>query len=294
MTLDSALALTRGSPLGLANLVSQLNPVNSTCTGVYDSENGASVSVIGQMRYPLGSRTARLTFLAPADCDDLTAFSTLLEFLAYQAGAWQAYHLVGEVDEHSRVYEALRGAGFSVYAWQRIWRLTANELPSSVPESSPWRAAEDVDGVAIHNLYQMVVPGLMQPMEPLKEGRQDGLVYHEKGELMAYASIIAGPLGIWVQPFVHPSVSAVTNVLLSLVGRLQRKPERPVYICIRSYQAWLESALENVCATCGERQALMARRLVAVQKVSERLRLPVLEKGSPEMPAPMARLKPRT
>lgn len=294
MTLDSALALTRGNPLGLMNLVSQLNPVNSTCTGVYDSEKRASLPVIGQMRYPLGSRTARLTFLAPADCDDLTAFSTLLEFLAYQAGEWQAQHLVGEVDEHSQIYESLRGAGFSVYAWQHIWRLNAAEMPPAAQDASPWRAAEPVDGVAIHNLYHMVVPGLMQPMEPLKEGRLDGLVYHEKGELMAYASISAGPLGIWVQPFVHPAASAATAVLLALQGRLQDKPDRPVYICIRSYQAWLESALENVCATCGQRQALMARRLVAMQKALERRMLPVLEKGSPEMPAPMARLKPRT
>jgi len=37
-----------------------------------------------------------------------------------QAGDWGAFHILAEVDESSDAYRALRMAGFSVYAWQRL------------------------------------------------------------------------------------------------------------------------------------------------------------------------------
>jgi len=45
----------------------------------------------------------------------------LIEHLTAQAGEWQAFHVIAEVDETSEVFIALRKAGFAVYAWQRVW-----------------------------------------------------------------------------------------------------------------------------------------------------------------------------
>jgi hypothetical protein len=64
-----------------------------------------------------------------------------------------------------------------------------------------------------------------------------------------------------------------------------------VHVCIRSYQAWLESAVEELGAESGPRQAVMARHLTASIKARQAFALPALEGGQPEITAPVARLE---
>jgi hypothetical protein len=135
------------------------------------------------------------------------------------------------------------------------------------------------------------VPALVLPVEPAGSGRLQGLVYRRSGELLAYASVFYGPVGIWVQPFFHPETGNVPELLLELLTGLPRRNGRPIYLCVRSYQAWLESALEDFSAEVGPRQAVMVKHMAVSQKSESMLRLPALEKGRPEPSAPIARVK---
>ena len=290
--------MTRGNPLKPLNFISNLNPTYSTYTGVYSAEG--EMSLIGQIRYPLGTHSARLSHLMPGENSNLIALPGLLEHLAAQAGAWGALSLVGEVDERTHIFEALRRAGFSIYAWQRIWQFNATGPLRSNPSGrqpdpvskSAWRIPGSADNAHVRLLYQSLVPALVLPIEPAANRRLQGLVYHQAGELQAYANVIYGPIGIWVQPFFRPETRQVPELLLDLLTGLPHRNGRPVYLCVRSYQAWLESALEDLSAEVGPRQAVMVKHMAITQKSETLLRLPALEKGRPEPTAPIARVTP--
>jgi len=56
-------------------------------------------------------------------------------------------------------------------------------------------------------------------------------------------------------------VSNAGAKIISLIHRLANRRNRPIYLCVRSYQAWLEPALEDLGARVGERQAVMVKHL---------------------------------
>jgi hypothetical protein len=234
----------------------------------------------------MGSRAAHLSYLLPVDTGNLIALSALMEHLAIQASEWGAFHLIGEVDEKTLVFEALRRAGFSIYNWQRIWQLKCGQDQqngAAVKNSNRiWSLSTDLDGIAVKSLYQAVVPALVQPVEPLMGSRLHGLVYREEGEVIGYADIAYGPAGIWVQPIIHPATPVVSDLLLGLSNSLPHRGNRPVYLCVRSYQAWIESALENLNAEVGPRQALMVKHMAISQKFTHTIPLASLEKSRVE------------
>jgi hypothetical protein len=185
-----------------------------------------------------------------------------------QAGGWGAFHLLAEVDEESPAFRLLRQAGFAMYAWQRIWK-----LPLSDPDNTKkdiWRQAADMDWPAVQSLYGQIVPALLHPVEALpKQGF--GLVCRPEGNLQAYVTVNSGPKGIWIQPIVPPDSDCVSEQLAGLTRAMANGRERPIYVCVRSYQAWLESILEDLGAQTGPRQAVMVRRLAKLQKVEEKI-----------------------
>ncbi|MDI6768118.1 MAG: hypothetical protein QMD04_00410 [Anaerolineales bacterium] len=280
LPLDSARMLTRGNPLGAAALLSYLNPRRHIYTAV--STDGA-VSFIGQVAQQYGETFARLSFLAPSAALDGGEIA-LLDHLAAQAGEWGALHLLAEVDEQCMVFKSLRKSGFSMYAWQRVWKLA--ELPphQNVPA---WQETVSSDLIAIQSMHSQIVPALIHPVDsaPRKPG---GLVCKTKGEMKAYISLDSGPAGIWLQPLVHPDSDCVPEKFSALLDDIPLRAGRPVYVCVRSYQAWLESALEGLGAEAGPRQAVMVKRLAKMQKVEEKIS--VMEKAL-KPAAPIASLK---
>ena len=65
----------------------------------------------------------------------------------------------------------------------------------------------------------------------------------------------------------HPAAEVeVSDLAASLLGSLPYNEGRPVYLCVRSYQAWLEPVLEEFNAQVGPRQAVMVKRLVVPVK----------------------------
>ena len=160
LSLDSARILTRGSPLSAVALLSYLDPRHYVYTAVA-SDNGNSL--MGQVTLREQETSARVTFLAPlGDINELT--HALLDHLVTQAGEWGAFHLLAEVDEDSPAYRLLRQAGFTMYAWQRIWKLPASD---PADEKDLWRPVVEMDWPAVQSLYGQIVPALLHPVEAL-------------------------------------------------------------------------------------------------------------------------------
>ena len=68
-------------------------------------------------------------------------------------------------------------------------------------------------------------------------------------------------------PVIHPEVPDVATKLASLLNELPNRQGRPVYLCIRSYQAWLEPVLEDLGGKpAAQRQAVMVKHLVRTIK----------------------------
>jgi hypothetical protein len=224
--------------------------------------------------------SARLTFIAPTEnINGLT--SSLLDHLTVHAGEWGAFHLLAEVDENSPAFRSLRKAGFAMYAWQRVWKLPKLETPA---EQVPWREAEESDWPAVQSLHGQIIPAMIQPVDALPK-QASGLVCRPDGNLQAYVAVNNGPAGVWIQPLVPPDSGCGPERLAGLPGQ----GERPVYVCVRSYQAWLETALEDLGAEPGPRQAVMVRRLAKLQKAEEKVS--AMDKVLVKPVAPVSRME---
>jgi hypothetical protein len=291
--LHSSLVLTRGSWLISGAIISTLAPSTGIFTSVSTNNGSAEPMLIGQIIHTPGTQNAQITFLAPDAALNTAPLFALLDHLSTQSVERGAFRLLADVDENSPAFEALRQSGYAIYARQRIWRF-ANSVPTSEPggaEPAGWRPAEDRDLIPVRSLYNNLIPGLVQQVEPFPPDRLKGHVFYHQEDLLAYVEVKYGHRGIWAQPFVHPDAEDVGIHLSDLLQNLPKRNSRPVYVCVRSYQSWLESEIEELGAEPSPRQAIMVRHLAIPQKALRTFALPALEGGRPEASAPVARLQ---
>jgi hypothetical protein len=285
--LHSSLVLTRGPILLSGALLSTLAPGIGLVTSVSAAEDDSSHIIIGQTMHSAGSQCAQLTFLTPESSLDANGLNPLLEDFSAQAGERGAFRLLADVDEGTTTFDALRQSGFAIYARQRIWRLAGQ--PAGEPKPMSWRTAEQKDLIPVRSLYNNLIPGLVQQIEPFPNERLRGLVYHEEDELLGYVELKYGHRGIWAQPFIHPDAEAVAEHLVDLFQHLPQRHSRPVYVCVRSYQSWLEPVIEGMGAESSPRQAMMVKHLAVPQKALRAYSLPALEGGQPEITTSITR-----
>ena len=288
--LDSTRLLTQGPRLVSAEtLFSYLATATGIFTYLSTIDDDPDQKLIGQVTINNGASCARLSYLAPDSALESAAMPALLDHLTAEMGAIGAYNLLAEVDEKLDAFEALRKAGFAIYARQRIWQL--NGGPKGEVCNTPWKSGVSRDALAVRNLFCNLVPGLVQQVEPPPARRVPGQVYRQDGEIFGYVELHYGPRGIWAQPFIHPDADQISARLACLFLNLPFRNGRPVYFCVRSYQSWLELALEDLGAQPGPQQAVMVKRLTVLQKAVKPYALPVLEGGQPEISAPFTQAK---
>lgn len=257
--LDTTRVLTGGSlfvPTG--TLLSTLAPATGIYTYLYQDDLPDAPQYCCQVAHTAGSPAAHLTFLAPDIDLEQANLSPLFEHLVTPVGERGAMHIVAEVEEQSPAMRLLRQAGFGIYARQRIWRLETIKDPT---QPGLWRAATRQDEAAVRFLYANLVPGLVQQVETLPAGRLHGLVYYRGNDLLAYVDVISGLSGVFAEPYIHPDAESSAEMLVRLLTRLPSWKSRPVYICVRSYQSWLEPVLDDLCAQTYLQQAVAVRRL---------------------------------
>jgi hypothetical protein len=255
--LDTARTLTRGNPLGAAGLFAYMNPARHIYSAIANSEKD---SVLGGVIHSRDETFAKLLYLAPSSQLGHPDLPELIESLSAQAGEWGAFHVLAEVDETSEAFVPLRRSGFSVYAWQRMWDVS--EITES-NSSFDWTRVKSVHLPSVQSLYHQIVPPLLQPVEPQPKNPL-GWMCNEG--VKCYVSVSHGIYGIVLTPLIHPEATDVSAKLAALISNLSDRRNRPVYVCVRSYQAWLEPVLADLGAKSGPRQAVMVKHLVHMVK----------------------------
>lgn len=277
ISLDSARLLTRGNPLGAIGVMAYINPRRHIYSAVTRTDG---TTLAGGIIHTNGDAFARMLYLAPASAMENPGLQELIENLAEQAGGWGALHVLAEVDETSPAFVPLRNAGFAVYAWQRIWDVTplaAGIAPRDGYDGAgvdaagqhQWHRVESIHLQAIQNLYHQIIPPLLQPVEPAPK-TPNGFLWNEGSR--SHVGIATGMVGVVLFPLIHPEVQDVSTRLASLIRMLPNRGGRPVYVCVRSYQAWLEPALEELGARAADRQAIMVKHLARLVKEEQAVR----------------------
>ena len=285
---DNASVLTRGEMLVPAGaMLSYFAPAIGIYTFLCTDEDDRGEPVLGQVTHGRGEQLAHLSFLAPVTALDDDKLRTLVAHMIQQIGNRGAFHLMAEVEERTAAYQNLRQAGFAHYIHQRIWQ--SQEDTQHKPYPSQWRDIRSQDFIAVRSLYATLVPALIQQVESLPTERMKGLVYYLDDELLAFAEVRYGQRGIWVHPYIHPDTHNVTERLEDLLHNLPNRHSRPVYLCVRSYQSWLENSLEDLQAEAGPLQAVMVKHLAVGKKASNSFTLPALEGGQQELTTPFMR-----
>jgi hypothetical protein len=286
--LDSTRVLIHGSimvPMGA--LISFVGPTLRIFSYYCENASSSHEPIIGQVTYSIGTPFARFSFLAPEDGLDQPELSGLAEYIVADIGQLGIFHMLADVDEASPVFHLIHRAGFATYARQRIWRLDGE--PQGEMNTAPWRSSRSRDAISIRSLYCNVVPGLVQQVEPLPQKDLKGVVYYQNSELLAFIELKYGRKGIWVQPFVNPDTAGFGHSLAHLLYDLPGRRDRPLYICVRSYQSWLDEAVEAMGAKPGPQQAVMVRHLAVSRRVNQALPLPTINGKRVEPTAPLLR-----
>ena len=250
---------TRGVNNWLSVLRASVAPGGNTTTLVLRSAD--EQAMFGQVAHTNGQPWAQVHYLAPQPtAENLDPWIDLLQAMVRTAGEGGAQYLVAEVDDNHPVVGALRAAGFATYTHQSIWRCQPSyDRAAGVPFSA-LRRKNDEDTLAVQLFYKQMVPGLVRHVEiPLNT--DEGYIWQEKGEVLAYLAVSRGPLGYWVRPFVHPEVQPLLPALISGLLTQLGADEQPVYVCLRSYQGGFQGALSDNHFTPEAYQALMVKRL---------------------------------
>lgn len=273
---DSEAALTRGAHTLQSAVFAFLAPGVGLPTYVCKNDQH---SAFGQLRFRPGDENAHLTFIAPGYSDS-GAWERLVEHLCAEAAARDAHNLVAEADEHSSEFEALRRLGFAIYTRQHIWRREKPHPPVTAIVQPRLRPQQSIDTPGIQSLYANIVPRLVQQVEPPPVRYGHGYVLEENGEIVSFFDVSRGPLGVWIQPYLHPSISDHSTMLLAdLLCRFTDRQSVPIYVCVRSHQEWLRTSLIDLDFSPWADQAVMVKRLAVRIGEPEFKPIPVIRGG---------------
>ncbi len=286
--LDTARTLTRGNPLGAVRLLAYMNPARHVYGAI---ANGEHDSVVGGIIQSQEDTFAKLLYLAPLSNLTHPELPALIENLSAQAGTWGAFHVLAEVDEVGDAFVPLRKSGFSVYAWQRMWDVSGvledrSERSGAQSKTEAWMRVRSLNLPSVQSLYHQIVPPLIQPVEPQPK---TPLGWMSNDGAKCHVSVAHGAHGIVLSPLIHPEATDVSAKLASLISHLPDRRSRPVYVCVRSYQAWLEPVLADLGAKSGPRQAVMVKHLARL--VKEGLPASAVPKGVSVQPSRVSRVE---
>jgi hypothetical protein len=261
--LNKNLLLTHGNPIGLSALFARLQPAGESFTAVLEISKSTSL-LFGQVIHQSGNRSARMNFVLAENDQNVQDFPALLDYLCCKAGEMGAFSVLAEVEETLPLFESLRRTGFNVYGRETVWKFPRKLMGVSQDDGN-WVVATPADDSNIRTLHQLMVPPLIQSIEPFTNGETPRLVYKKAGEIVAYVESSSGPNGIYLKPVIHPSVENIAALLSELAGQFIGL-DNSIYLQIRSYQAWLLATLPAVGGESSTHFALLVKHLAIAQR----------------------------
>lgn len=283
ISLNKAVFLTQGNPIRLGSLLHSLAPDTPNYIAVFEPAEDRQ-PWYSQVLHQPGGRSAHFAFISPDQFNADDDLSVLIDSMCYQAGEMGALNVLADIEESHTLFEHFRRAGFCVFGWESIWRVP--DLAKTDRAKTSWTRPSPADENTVRSLYQTLVPPLVQNAEPFTNGSTPRLVYRVNGEIQAYVESISGASGIYLVPVIHPSVDNIQALLLDLMGQFQGMG-RPVYLQVRSYQAWLSDTLTGLGVESAPRYALLVKHLAVGQlsaiKEAQRVR-PEQRQAEPTAP----------
>lgn len=261
--------------MNLRNVMRSVAPLANREAMIWEGEED---SCFGQIEKGQNKKFAQLSYLGCSENIQPLTVCRLLEALVKEAGSWKAWGVLADLPEDSDLFEGFRKAGFTIWARQKVFKLSSQEMPPSTTYS--WREGSEFDKLAIDALSKEVVPTAVQLIECLSDKSADGLVaYQKNGRLGALAQLEFGPKGIWASMKVHPDADAQA-LISSLVEQVSDVLERPVYLAVRSYQAHLENTVVRMGFQESENQILLVKHLVLKRTLDPNQIKQIFETGS--------------
>ena len=284
-SLDTVRFFTRGEPLNLRNVMQRVASLVEQEAFIWEGESGQGC--YGQIEKRQNRAYAQMCYVGCQEEADPLVLCRLLEPLVQSAGAWKALGVLADLPEASPLFEGFHKAGFRIWARQKVYDLTQTKDQGEETELR-WRPWNSTDINSMKTLYREVVPASVQLIEPITRKSAIGMVStRPNGSLSAYADLEYGPKGVWVQTLVDPEVDP-TDLLKSLPQAIPELLGRPVYLCVRSYQPWVDTALENAGYGLQEAQILLVKHLVLRNQVEEqRVVKNIFESGGMEGSLPI-------
>lgn len=207
----------------------------------------------------------------PSDCD---IWFRLLERLCINAGRSYVQRLYASVwKEQFEVREIFRQLGFQTYSHQHILQLSGPDWDQGTT-LSPMRVQSRRDAWAIHKLYGVVTPHLVQQAEvrtprawmlPLTQRwqpyRRRAWVFGPEDDLHAYLHMLSGPAAHVMTLLIHPHVRETMADVVRF-GLSQLLDTRPVYLLLREYHQDVLSLVENLGFQSVGAEALLTKHTV--------------------------------
>ncbi|MFZ0544766.1 MAG: hypothetical protein WAM60_04985 [Candidatus Promineifilaceae bacterium] len=252
-------------------------------TYVWKSKDRGSAAFV-QIRCEPDCPSAQIVFIGTGQIEpekdgneiDEDIWLSLLDDLVAEVGRRGTHNLVAEVSETGPELPVLRRSGFAVYTRQDIW--VCDQYNNTNDQADILTSRQPVDDWDIQLLYANNVPRLIQLVEPnlpIEDGQS--WILREDGELAALIHFHEGPVATWLRVLIHPNANTQAEEIIS--ASLAIKPpsaNHPVYCCVRRYQSWLQSGLDQAGFRHWGSQAVMVRH-IAQPVVSDAVPAGVLE-----------------
>ncbi len=284
--LDNTFRLVYNPGLFSSALLSIAVPSSGFFTAVHPLDSEPYPLLIGQIYHPSASLSARLVFLAPMEMSSQTGTGKLLSLLTAQAGERGAVQVLAEVPLDVLEENILYQAGFRVYAEQQIWKFPRQF--SYGTGNKTWIPITRGDGDQIVSLYQRIIPGAVQRVEPPPAlPKIKGLICWHEGRVVGFAETRFGSNGILVEIILEPELSDMDEYLAALFFNLPYRNTRDVYLRVRSYQERIASALVRAGADPGPEQRAVVKRLAVYYNAKQTFIYQAFEK-QPDITTPIS------
>jgi len=284
--LDNTLRLVYNPGLFSSALLSIAAPSSGFFTAVHPLDSESYPLLIGQIYHSSASLSARLVFLAPMEMSSQLGTGKLLSLLTTQAGERGAVQVLAEVPLGVLEENILYQAGFRVYAEQQIWKFPRRFSNSTGRKS--WTPITKRDSDQVVSLYQRIVPGAVQRVEPPPTfPKIKGMICWHEGRIVGFAETRFGPNGILVDIILEPELSDMDEYLAALFTNLPYRNTHDVFLRIRSYQERIASALERAGADPGPEQRAVVKRLAVHYNAKQTFNYQAFEK-QPDITTPIS------
>jgi hypothetical protein len=226
-------------------------------TQLYVLRRRGGPSGLASLYYPTGEQNARLAYLAPSleeAGEDL--WLEMLDGLTACAGQRGTFNIAAEVDERDPALEVMRQADFAIYARQDVW--VRQPAPISGPALGLREGRPD-DYPALAGLYGMLVPALIKQVEPPPFCAERCFVLDGRDGPSAMVAMYRGNRRVLAELYLHPEVDLEAREVINGALQLFNADDQLVYIRLRRYIGWLDTALDDMGFQHLSSQAVMVR-----------------------------------